>query len=84
MAAIRSTLTSHDLAFAKAPAAKAPVAKRAAGPGWFARAFTVFQQARLRQAEREVARYLGGAGAKFTDETEREIERRFLSNNTRL
>jgi hypothetical protein len=34
-----------------------------------------------RKAEREIARYLGGAGAKFTDETEREIERRFLANS---
>ncbi len=35
-----------------------------------------------RRAEREIARYLGGAGAKFTDETEREIKRRFLANST--
>jgi len=34
-----------------------------------------------RKAEREIARYLGGAGAKFTDETEREIERRFIANS---
>jgi len=38
--------------------------------------------ARTRQAEREVARYLGGSGGKFTDEAEREIERRFLSNQS--
>jgi len=35
--------------------------------------------ARMRQAEREVARYLADTGGKFTDEVEREIERRFLS-----
>jgi hypothetical protein len=34
--------------------------------------------ARTRQVEREIAHYLG-ANAKFTDEAEREIERRFLS-----
>jgi hypothetical protein len=34
---------------------------------------------RLR-AEREIARYLGGAGAKFTDESAREIAPRFLTN----
>jgi hypothetical protein len=34
---------------------------------------------RQRAAEREIARYIAGSGGKFTDETEREIERRFLS-----
>jgi hypothetical protein len=34
---------------------------------------------RQRQAEREIARYLRNHGGKFTDEAEREIERRFLS-----
>ena len=38
--------------------------------------------ARTRQAEREIARYLSGTGGKFTDEAEREIERRFLSNQS--
>lgn len=79
MATIRSAVAPHDLSFTAAPAAK-----RATGPNWFVRAFTLFQQARLRQAEREVALFLGGAGAKFTDETEREIERRFLSNDPRF
>ena len=37
-------------------------------------------ESRRVQAEREVERYLAGIGGKFTDETEREIERRFLSN----
>ena len=36
---------------------------------------------RQRAAEREIARYL--QNGKFTDETEREIERRFLSTPTR-
>ena len=40
--------------------------------------------ARRRQAEREIARYLVDTGGKFTDETEREIERRFLSNAVAL
>jgi hypothetical protein len=35
---------------------------------------------RQRQAEREIARYLRNHGGKLTDETEREIERRFLSS----
>jgi hypothetical protein len=37
-------------------------------------------ESRRRQAEREIARYL--ANGKFTDETEREIERRFLSSSS--
>ena len=39
--------------------------------------------ARQKQAEREIARYLMGSGGKFTDEAEREIERRFLSSPPR-
>ena len=38
--------------------------------------------ARQRQAEREIARYLNNG--KFTDEVEREIERRFLSTPSRF
>jgi hypothetical protein len=79
MATIRSAVDLHALSFTSAKAEK-----RATGPNWFVRAITLLQQARLRQAEREVARFLGGAGAKFTDETEREIERRFLSNDPRF
>jgi hypothetical protein len=41
------------------------------------------QEARLRQAEREIALYLNRTGGKFTDEGEREIERRFLANSGR-
>ena len=39
--------------------------------------------ARQKQAEREIARYLMSRGGKFTDEAEREIERRFLSSPPR-
>jgi hypothetical protein len=45
--------------------------------------YTALLAARLRAAEREVARYLADTGGKFTDEAEREIERRFLSNQSR-
>jgi len=38
------------------------------------------EQANMRKAEREIARYLGGPGAKFTDEAEREIARRYLDD----
>ena len=35
-------------------------------------------EARQRQAEREVARYLATTGGKFTDQVEREIQRRLM------
>ena len=49
-------------------------------PGLIRRIVTAMQEARLRQAEREIALYLTRTGGKFTDEGEREIERRFLAN----
>lgn len=66
---------SHDLAFTAAPAVK-----RTSAPGFFSRVYATIAAARMRHAEREIARYLGANGGKFTDEAEREIERRFLSN----
>ena len=50
---------------------------RASAPPSSSRAM---QEARMRQAEREIALYLTRNGGKFTDEAEREIERRFLAN----
>jgi hypothetical protein len=55
---------------------KAPRAKRSP----LRRLLDSIEQANMRQAEREIARYLSRRGGKFTDEAEREIERRFLSN----
>jgi len=49
-------------------------------PGVFRWLAAAMMQSRRRQAEREIARYL--ANGKFTDETEREIERRFLSSSS--
>ncbi|HZP70422.1 MAG TPA: hypothetical protein VFB29_10805 [Pseudolabrys sp.] len=37
-----------------------------------------------RQTEREIARYVRHIGGKFTDEAEREIERRILCTPSRL
>lgn len=61
----------------------APSIETKTGPGFFSRFYTALMAARLRAAEREVARYLANSGGKFTDEAEREIERRFLSNQSR-
>jgi hypothetical protein len=55
--------------------AKAPRAKR----GFFQRLLDALEAHSRRKAEAQIARYLG-PGHKFTDESEREIERRFLSN----
>ena len=54
--------------------------RAATKPGFFNWLFSAMMAARTRQAEREIALYLRGTGGKFTDEAEREIERRFLSN----
>jgi hypothetical protein len=45
----------------------------------FLRLFDVIEQANMRRAEREIARYLRASGGKITDEAEREIERRFMA-----
>ena len=45
--------------------------------GFFRRLANVLYVSRQRAVEREIARYL--QNSKFTDETEREIERRFFS-----
>ena len=55
--------------------AEAPRARRSP----LRRLLDAIGEANTRRAEREIARYLGGPGAKFTDEAEREIESRFLS-----
>ena len=46
-------------------------------PGFFRRFFNAMMVARQRQVEGEIARYL--RTRRFSDEAEREIERRFLS-----
>lgn len=60
-------------------------ARRDAAPknkaGFFRRLLDSLVEARTRQVERDIAVYLGGSS--FTDETEREIERRFLSTPSR-
>jgi len=51
--------------------------------GLMSRLLDALMAARMRQAEREIAAYLQNS-SRFTDETEREIERRFLSNANRF
>jgi hypothetical protein len=52
--------------------------------GLLSRFLDAVVETRMRQAEREIALYLGGQGGKFTDEAERQIERRFLANSRGL
>ena len=52
------------------------------GPGFFALLLAAMAESRQRQADREIARFMAGRGGKFTDEMEREIERRFLTRSS--
>lgn len=52
-----------------------PARERAAGrPGFFRRILTAMQEAQLRRAEQEIARYIEAHGGTLTDQVEREIE----------
>lgn len=76
MAYATSALSSRDLSFVESTTV--------ARPSLFMRLVNAMIAARQRQVDREVAHYLiDSAGGKFTDQAEREIERRFLSNPTR-
>ena len=46
------------------------------------RFYNALVESRQRAAEREIATYLHDIGGKFTDDAEREIERRFLSSSS--
>jgi hypothetical protein len=71
MAYARAAIAPRNLAFQQTTARK--------GKGLFRRLVAAMVAARERQVDREIARYLGGTGGKFTDEAEREIERRYLA-----
>lgn len=73
---------------AYAPTAVAPriaefkqEAGRPARRAFWLRLLDAVAESNKRKAEREIARYLGAPGARFTDETEREIERRFFAKS---
>ncbi|HMA55418.1 MAG TPA: hypothetical protein VKP52_01625 [Pseudolabrys sp.] len=73
MAYTESVVATRDLVAGKTERSR---------PGFFRWLADAMMQSRQRQAEREIARYLNNA--KFTDEAEREIERRFLSTPSRF
>jgi len=74
------TSSAIELAFTKTYSPATNVAKKR---GFFSRLLAAMAVSRMRQAEREIAQYLDRSGGKFTDEAEREIERRFLSGSPR-
>jgi hypothetical protein len=75
MAYVHSATTARELITERKAA---PVAPKL---GFLGRLIAAMQAARMRQVEREIGLYLSRAGGKFSDENEREIERRFLSNS---
>jgi hypothetical protein len=77
------TSSANELAFTGTYAPAKAAAKVAPQRGFFARVVDAMMAARMRQAEREIGLYLDRSGGKFTDDAEREIERRFLSSSSR-
>ena len=73
MAYARSAVAPRD--FVSTPTTTSPPR-----PRFWRKVLVAMRAARQRQAEREIALYLHSIGGKFTDEAEREIERRFLSS----
>ena len=74
MAHAHSLRSPRSLVFPDTSSAKTP-AKRS----FWKRLLDAIAESNRLRAEREIALYLRHSGGKFTDETEREIERRFLS-----
>ena len=66
MAFVHSVLTTH------------PFSSGEPKHGFFRRLLDAMTLSRAQQAEREITDYLARSGGKFSDEAEREIERRFL------
>jgi hypothetical protein len=69
---------SHALSPSVTPSTRTVTPAR---PSFFTRFIRAMQASRMRQAEREIALYLGRTGGKLTDSVEREIERRFLARD---
>ncbi|HKS84807.1 MAG TPA: hypothetical protein VJR71_04965 [Pseudolabrys sp.] len=73
MAYARTASPTHDFIVEK---------RERSRPGFWRWFLNVMLESRRRHADREIARYLDNG--KFTDEAEREIERRFLSTPPRF
>ena len=66
MAFAHTVITTHRFA---------PASSRTKKTGFFRSLLDAMILARQQEAEREIARYLERSGGKFTDESERDIER---------
>jgi hypothetical protein len=77
MAFARSAVAPRNLSFPQATTAPAKSGGRV-WPGFWQRFYASIVDSRQQQVDREIALYLRSVGNKFTDEAEREIERRFL------
>lgn len=75
MAYAHTAIDVHDIAISQPTAPRRSLMRKV---------LDAIVAARMRQAEREIATYLASTGGRFTDETERQIERRFLSNPNRF
>jgi hypothetical protein len=71
MAYARTAIAPRDFTAPVKPRAKRGVLRRL---------LDAIEASNMRRAEHEIARYLRNSGSKFTDETEREIERRIFSS----
>lgn len=69
------TTQLNDFIMPAAPAASAPTVRK---PSWFSRALAAVQDARMRQAEREIAFLIERGGGRMTDDLERRIERSLI------
>jgi len=79
MAYVHTAITARDVLATERKSGPTTARK----PGLLRRLLVAAQEARMRQAEREIALYLTRTGGKFTDEAERQIERQFLANPRR-
>ena len=64
------------------PRAAAP--QKSATKPLLQRVFDFIVEVQTRRAEQEIARYLGARGFKFTDDAERQIERRLINSQSKL
>ena len=66
------------------PARHTPAARQPAKRPLLQRMFDFIVEAQTRRAEQEIARYMGARGLKFTDEAEREAERRYMTTHSKF
>jgi hypothetical protein len=76
--------TAAGLPAPRSTVSRSPAQSAAPKPGLLQRMFDALIRARTIQAEREIARYLATSQGKWTDQMEREIERRLVDRPNRI